>query len=127
MGKGKALRRRAKLVQASTHGNLHKAQKGKASRELPLPSAPSSKDMVDKLPASLRKMMALKVDMGQIETMQCLAWPQTDSHGLIWPAGRRREPSVPTKAEAASNCICRSVCQQETGLSNAYTLQSITA
>lgn len=37
------------------------AQKGKASPHLALPAAPTKADLNDKLPASLRKMLALKV------------------------------------------------------------------
>jgi hypothetical protein len=58
---GKAIRRRAKLVKAANQGNLAKAQRGRASANLPLPSAPTKDDYVEKVPASLRRMMALKV------------------------------------------------------------------
>ena len=58
---GKAIRRRAKLVKAANQGNLAKAARGRASATLPLPSAPTKDDYVEKVPASLRRMMALKV------------------------------------------------------------------
>eukprot|EP00879_Flechtneria_rotunda_P016224 GHRR01016974.1.p1 GENE.GHRR01016974.1~~GHRR01016974.1.p1 ORF type:complete len:151 (+),score=35.65 GHRR01016974.1:128-580(+) len=60
MGIGKAQRRRTKLVKAANEGNLHKAQFGKASAFLPLPSAPTKEDYKEHMPASLRKMLALK-------------------------------------------------------------------
>ncbi|GLC34627.1 hypothetical protein PLESTB_001240900 [Pleodorina starrii] len=58
MAKGIAQRRRVKRALEAARGNLHKIANGKA---LPtaLPEAPKPKD-VEKLPASLRKMLALK-------------------------------------------------------------------
>ncbi len=60
---GKAIRRRAKLVERANQGNLHKAARGKAgaSAHLPLPAAPTQEDYKEKVPASLAKLMALKV------------------------------------------------------------------
>jgi hypothetical protein len=107
MGKGKALRRRAKLVEASTHGNLHKAQKGKASPHLPLPAAPSSKDMVEKLPASLRKMMALKVDIGPIGSDFLGSKPLSAQRAFTSHAGSRREPPSPAQGGTSRKCCCR--------------------
>eukprot|EP00775_Hariotina_reticulata_P008788 gene8788-8966_t len=63
MGGGKAIRRRRKLMEVANAGNLHKAQRRKAgaSAHLPLPAAPSQEDYKEKMPASLRKMLALKL------------------------------------------------------------------
>ncbi|KAF8059217.1 VPS51 [Scenedesmus sp. PABB004] len=59
---GKAIRRRAKLAERANQGNLHKAARGKggATASLPLPAAPTPDDYVEKLPASLRRVMALR-------------------------------------------------------------------
>jgi hypothetical protein len=64
MGKGISKRRRQKRLEKANDGNLHKAALGKrgATATLKLPQGPpKDKELVDKMPASLRKMLVLQV------------------------------------------------------------------
>ncbi|PNW86529.1 hypothetical protein CHLRE_02g090400v5 [Chlamydomonas reinhardtii] len=59
MAKGIAQRRRLKRALNAAQGNLHRIQNGKAIPKIGLPEAPQPGD-TEKLPASLRRMLALK-------------------------------------------------------------------
>lgn len=65
-------------MKAANQGNLAKAARGRASATLPLPSAPTKDDYVEKVPASLRRMMALKVCLADV----CLAVGHLPLHAV---------------------------------------------
>jgi len=77
--------------------SLWSTQRGKAgaSAHLPLPAAPSQEDYKEKMPASLRKMLALKVRLAQ----HCPA------HVLLLQAS----PTVPPATK--SDCCLQEVAQ----------------
>ncbi len=61
MGKGINKRRRLKLAEKANESNLLKASFGKALAFASLPDAPKDKDLVERMPASLKRMVALQV------------------------------------------------------------------
>ncbi|KAI8475026.1 MAG: hypothetical protein J3K34DRAFT_89605 [Monoraphidium minutum] len=67
MAKGKSARRREKNFIKANEGNLAKAQRGKASAFLPLPNAPKAEDFKERVPRSLKRIMALREDLEKQE------------------------------------------------------------
>ncbi|KXZ42001.1 hypothetical protein GPECTOR_226g496 [Gonium pectorale] len=104
MAKGIAKRRRMKRALEAARGNLHKIQNGKGL-PVSLPEAPKQND-AEKLPASLRKMLALKV--GKKRDKQNAGagdddGPSTSGRGEASAAAAQRQPKEGGRAVKGAN------------------------
>ncbi|GFR40197.1 hypothetical protein Agub_g757 [Astrephomene gubernaculifera] len=98
MAKGLCQRRRVKRALEAARGNLHKIANGKALPKA-LPEAPKPKD-TEKLPASLRKLLALKEAAeqqqgGKARTTESGAAPSTASQGK----GKRKDGAKDSQSD----------------------------